>query len=750
MKKIFFLSFFVLGFSSLVSQVLVIRELAMSCYPNEFFIGWILFLWLMGTAAGSFLEGQFFQRGAEIGNALWMFPVLTAAIFPIALVLIRAEKLILGTAAGAFPDLFPSLFFSMVALAPLCLIFGFQFPHIIRCWLARNPPLQNFTAMGQAYFFEIFGAVFGGMLYSFAFIFWNEFFIAAVVMIANLVTACILFCFLRKTGRFLRRVLIAGAVFVPLWLMFHSGSLQERTLQWRFPNEILVKSENTIHGNIAVTRLEKQYNFYQNGLFLGTEEEKLANEYLVHFSMLFHPNPQKVLLFGTGFNGAIREILKHNPAEVYDVELDPRLVAVAERYLSANLRDALHDKRVHVWLGDSRAFLNSQTGFFDLIIVNEPNPSTVLLNRQYTIEFFQRLREHLAPGGIVSMRLTFSANAVTPELESLAASMDKTLKRVFLDQILLPEDTLYMIASMTPLVRDPNILIRRMEKRGLKNDFVTPAYLKYRITNDRVSWVRNLLNQNRTANINQDLRPQGYYYDFLYWISSFHSGLARILSLLQKVPFTFLFWFLLLAIFLCRIFLHGRSLAVMAMATGGFSLMASEILLIYSFQVFYGNLYYRIAWIITAFMIGIGVGTWWGNRQNFREPYRPLGWIHATVATYFSGLTLLGWLLVQGSWLFASWGQWMFLANAIGIGGFIGIEFPLANRLFFSGAGISEVRTGMIYAADLFGSCLGALLTAAFLIPVWGVGPTLLLLIGSNAAMALLLVFRKNLGSKNF
>ena len=36
---------FVLGFTSVVAQVLIIRELSASFYGNEFFTGWALFSW---------------------------------------------------------------------------------------------------------------------------------------------------------------------------------------------------------------------------------------------------------------------------------------------------------------------------------------------------------------------------------------------------------------------------------------------------------------------------------------------------------------------------------------------------------------------------------------------------------------------------------------------------------------------------------------------------------------------------------
>ena len=50
-----FLSLFILGFSSLVAQIVMTRELVVSFYGNEFFIGWLLFAWLFWVGIGSII-----------------------------------------------------------------------------------------------------------------------------------------------------------------------------------------------------------------------------------------------------------------------------------------------------------------------------------------------------------------------------------------------------------------------------------------------------------------------------------------------------------------------------------------------------------------------------------------------------------------------------------------------------------------------------------------------------------------------
>jgi len=63
-------------------------------------------------------------------------------------------------------------------------------------------------------------------------------------------------------------------------------------------------------------------------------------------------------------------------------------------------------------------------------------------------------------------------------------------------------------------------------------------------------------------------------------------------------------------------------------------------------------------------------------------------------------------------------------------------------------AGKPSGRTGTIYAVDLAGSCLGALLVSLWALPVLGAGSTFLLLAGLNAAVALLCRQRHPAGSR--
>ena len=619
MKRVLTFSFFALGFTSFVSQVVIIRELMVSFYGNEFFIGWILFSWLFWTGAGSFIGARLFKDSLNVFRALLVCHFASAFLFPLVILVIRAGKILLGTTSGEIPDLAPTLAMAFAVVGPSCFLLGAQFSVAAQLTVLRHPENDSGILIGKAYWYETLGFVLAGIAFSYYFVTANKFTAAFAVAILNL-AAIVGLLYVRPSLKRLGTLFwVFAALAVAVLMLVKAPALEFRSRQWRFPLEKLVKFENTVHGHLAVTKTKRQYNFYQNGLFFGSDDDQVFNEYFVHFTMLSHPDPKRVLLIGTGFNGAIREILKHHPDSVDYVEFDREVLRVGEKVIPDYLAAHLRDPRVHIFYEDSRRFLKKHSGLYDVILVNVPNPSTALINRCYMDEFYGLLRAHLKPGGIVGAHLMFSPNFLPGPLNNLTASIYHTMKKTFPAINVLPEDTLFLIASTDPgLKNSPVPLIDRMKKLELETSYLVTPYIEYRFTNDRVDQVRSALEMNRRVILNRDFLPRAYYYNLVYWLSSFHPHLAKGFSAVAKLRFPAVMTAFLILLLLPRFFVRSgspkkRIIYFTAMAAGGFSLMAAEVMMIYAFQLLYGNLYYRIAWIIAAFAAGMGFGAWAGT-----------------------------------------------------------------------------------------------------------------------------------------
>lgn len=749
LRKIVPFSLLVLGFSSIVVQVVAIRELAAGFYGNEFFIGWTLFSWLFWTGLGSAYASSRRSKTGSLPDAAALCSVLAAVLAFLTVILIRCNRLILGHAPGTLPDLIPSLIYSFVAVGPLCFVLGEQFSILVRIFFSSKAGLDPARVTGRAYFLETAGFILGGVVFSFFLVRSGALTVMSVVMGANFLVAALI---MNRGRRNLARAAWVIFSFLVTLAVLTSGWLEKSTLQFRFKSEELVASKNTLRGNIAVTRLKDQHNFYQNGMLLGADREEQASEYLVHFPMLAHPAPRKVLLLGTGLNGPLMEILKHEPEEVVAVDLDPEFTDLAARYLPSDLRKVLADRRIRFWHGDSRFFFRDSRDRFDVIIANFPDPLSILVNRNYTGEFFGQAREHLAAGGVFATHLGFAANYVTPELERLGTSIYATLRKAFDTVKVLPEDTVYFLASSKgPEFTETGPMIERLRERRIAPGFVTADYLRYRFTNDRVDQVTTVFNNSVWKVKNLDFRPQGYYFAFARWLSQFHSRAAGVLLRITEIPFAVVLIAFIL-FFSGPLLLSGspegnaRRLSLAAIRTAGFTVMTFEIVLIYLFQVFFGDLYFRIAGLITVLMTGIGIGVWAAEFFKRRSSRVTLFEIHATAAAFYA-ILILTILKLRGDLMPGGWQVLVFYGFAAFGGILAGLEFPFANDLFLK-TGKGE-GAGVVYAADLFGSCLGAFMTAGFLLPIWGVRQTLAVLVAVNAVLMLFLLLRKNLGGKD-
>jgi len=67
-----------------------------------------------------------------------------------------------------------------------------------------------------------------------------------------------------------------------------------------------------------------------------------------------------------------------------------------------------------------------------------------------------------------------------------------------------------------------------------------------------------------------------------------------------------------------------------------------------------------------------------------------------------------------------------------------GKQFPIASKIFFADSRRHGGSPGTLYAVDLAGACLGAILLSAYLVPVFGFLDTAWLMATVNLATAAL------------
>lgn len=743
----------VLGGASLVAQVLAVRELLYVFYGNEFFMGWALFAWLFWVAAGAWMTGRRDGRMPPGTRPLAICHAAAAVALPAVLAGIRSARIWVTPVAGAMPNLPAALGFAFLALAPLCLLLGGQFVAGVAIWRRASPSAPAGWIQGKAYGWETAGFVAGGLLFNFFGAGREEFLVAGLLGGLHAGTAWGLLAAGKEPSR-LARAGLATLLCGSAALAAFSGRAGQATAAWRYPEQQLLESRQSIHGNWAVTAIGPQIHFHGNGLLLGTGEEQMAGEILVHYPMLWHPRPRRVLLIGNGFNGALSELLKHAPDRVDYVELDPELIDLARTRAGPLSRAALEDPRVRIVFDDGRHHIRRRTDepdrdAYDVVIINLPNPGTLLVNRFFTQEFYRDVRRRLAPGGVLAVQLSFSPDYLGPELEELGASIFRALQAEYGSVRLLPGyELLYLASDGRHRPPEPEELADRYAARELRTDFVFPAAIAERLGTDRIRQVREAFEANATARINRDFRPVACRYNLVYWLRSFHPRAAAVMRRLGGAGWT---WGLA-GIVLAVLGMGGavsrggiRQTAAWAKGAGSFTLMGSELILLLSYQSLCGHLHYRLALLLAALMLGMAAGAATGVRHLAKSGPAALAILHGGMAVYAAVLAgALHWIASAVSGPSAEWN--VVFAVLAGVIGFLGgFEFPVAARIHL--AGNPSGRTGTIYAVDLAGSCAGALLVSLWALPVLGAGSTFLLMAGGNAAVALLCLHRRPAGS---
>jgi spermidine synthase len=724
MKKRFFFSFLLLGISSVIAQTLLIRELMISFYGNEFFVGVVLAFWLIWVAIGSLFCEKILEKNKNHFSLLLIFQILSSFSLFLEIILIRYLK---GKFFGPeIPNLIHSFLGALLIPFPICFLLG--------CWWTVSTRIfsefkKEISSVNFAYFFECLGFIFGGILFSFLLVKFNSFLVANFLIFLNLATFGFFVFFERKTP-FLKMP-IFFLTFASFFLFFSPlfKNLEKISTSFWFRNQNLIKSQNTFYGNIQVTKTNSQYNFFENGVYLGSEKDFEFAEKFCHLSLVVSPKPEKVLLIGGGISGFLKEILKHPVKEVYYLEIDPKLIEISEEFLSQDLKNFLFNEKVKIINSDGVYFLKNTKENFDLILVNLPSPSTALINRFYTKDFFQLAKGKLNENGIFAIYLPYSPSSPNKNLENLCSSVFKTLKSVFVKTIVLPEDEVFFFASNSPdLTYNPKVFSKIFEERKIQTNFLTKEYIDYRFSSERIPKTLEIFEKNKTTKDNQIFFPISYFWQTLFWLDLFS---LQFSNFFKNFTFSFLpIFFLILIILTIYLIKKGgnQTSSLFSAAIAGFSLMSFETILIFVYQVIIGYLYFKVALLISSFMTGMAFGVYFGNEKIKNGEREILPLLKPHLLLFCFSLFLIP--ILNSFFKFPSLKLaeiFLFLVSILA-GFFGGLVFPVANQVYLSFERKISKKTGIIYSADLIGSSLGALTSPLILIPVYGVFSNLILI----------------------
>ncbi|MFC2131951.1 fused MFS/spermidine synthase [Bacteroidota bacterium] len=666
-----------LGLSSIIYQVVILREFLSIVQGNELSIGIILAIWMLFTGFG-----------AKIGAVSKKITNKISLIITLQFLISLLPILSLMTLRYLWVDIFPTgqmlniiqiFLCATVILIPYTIISGFLFS-LYCSYVGRK------DSIGKIYYLDTAGSVAGGILFSLFLIFIMN--TAQILLSLALLNFVVLIFFSYLNQR--KLIVLLSVILIPVIIFLFTYNLEFKSKSSLFPDQELVEQKDTPFGNVAVTGLSDQVNIYESGILSATNDNVIENEESVHFTLVQHPHPKSILLIGGGWFGITDEIIKYAPEILDYVEQNPYLIEIGKKY-----HKPLNSK-INLINRDASLYLKSSEKKYDVVIINIPPPSTAQLNRYYTYEFFLKLKKHLNSDGIVSLKMPSTLNYISKEAALVQSVIFNTLNRVFNNVIIIPSGANHFIAGDAPLTYKIGEII---DKREIPTKYVNKFYINEFSLIQRADFIINSLDKN--AGINYDFKPVAYYNHIAYLLSFFEINEL---------------WLLLSIAVIFSLVIIKLKVYDFAMFSVGFAVSLSEIVVIFSFQIIFGFIYQYIGVIIALFMLGMTGGAYFAVR-NFKAVNKKLILLYLIcIAVY---LIILPFIIKGTShiseYTIPAYLIFTFLILAVSI-----LAGALFSLISFSYQTNVSKAAGNIYSADLYGSALGAILVSTFLIPVIG------------------------------
>ena len=752
----FIFAVLITGFSGIVAQTILLREMLIIFSGNEFSIGIIIGSWVVWEAIGAISGGKISDRIKEHGTLLVWLMILFAVSFFGSIYLARVIKILMGVSPDVGLGIVETLYYSLIILLPTGFFHGMLFT--VACSMYSRLTKGASSSIGKVYFYEMLGTIVGGVLVSYIFIpVFNSFKIALGVALLNALICLIMLLFSGMARKTL--ALVSGFAVLVISIVFLAGNGAERVhlgsiaKQWQ--GKKVISYENTLYQNIVVTRNQDQLTFYTDGIPVMTTPvpDITFVEEFSHISLLAHQNPGSVLVLGGGAGGVIHEILKHPSVTTVDyVEIDPQFLITVKKFSTPLAHQDLTDKRVAQHYMDGRVFIKKTTRKYDAILLGIAPPLTLQANRFFTQEFFKNIRSILNERGILSFYFTGSTSYYNHELRYMNACMYGTVKSVFPNIFVVPGDMNLFIASMDSDVAGISspLLSRRMTERGIKANLVSETHLDYLFQENRRQWYISLVDFQATP-LNKDFSPKGLYYNILFnqllftpYLKPFFDRIVMLNAYTVVAIFGGLF-----LVFLGLQKKYQTISLPFAITTTGFASMVLQLVLLFGFQIIYGYVFYEIGILITAFMAGLAIGgimtaNWPSHGRRKLGIFMKIesGIILLSVVLIFFFRYLEAGIQIEPILL-----RIVFLFLLLVSGLLTGMEFPLANRLYIQQTDYFSFRrneigktVGLLYCVDLLGGWVGGLLGGFLLVPTLGIAKTCLTL-GILKVCSLLLLF---------
>jgi len=192
---------------------------------------------------------------------------------------------------------------------------------------------------------------------------------------------------------------------------------------WLGQSEVQYVGEG-MNSSVAVTTLNSSgaTQFHVAGKVEASSlpQDMRLQRMLAHLPGLVHPDAKSVLVVGFGAGVTAGSFVPYPTMQRLAIcEIEPLIPKVVSKYFTRANNDVFHDRRTQIYYDDARSFIQTTKEKFDVITSDPIHPWVKGAATLYTKEYFEAVKAHLNPGGVVTQWVPLyesTAEAVKSEI----------------------------------------------------------------------------------------------------------------------------------------------------------------------------------------------------------------------------------------------------------------------------------------------------------------------------------------------
>ncbi len=517
------------GLFTIAAQSLLFREFITTFEGNDitvglFFASW--FLWI-GVGAWFIYRSKNFPK-SMLHHIETLFLFYIPAFILQFFLIVRARE-IAGIASYQLLSIRTIVLLSMLVNMPVSLITGMFFPLACR-WVEQ----EHRFPVSYVYIIEAVGSLFGG-------------FGATILLTIGVNSITIFFCLAlivslsvlsvelgkikiqQRTGTL--RIFPAFLISICILIFLAAGADKSlnhfvQGVKWSrlLPKEAFAGSFRTAQAEYLYGQYQGQWIVVREASTCEVLPNKSSTGRTAAIALSQNPEAKKILVVGSGL-GLCYDFLNLPQIErVTWAHCDSEYTREVERFLPAEFKAT--DGRLVRTDGDIRSLLAREKRYYDIAIINLPEATSAVLNRYYTVEFYNQLKNCLGDSGVLAVRVAGGENIMGTELVNLGASMKLTLEKVFSHIVLVPgEDTWFVASNSNSLTGLPGTLADNFAKiKNFQNVFTSQGLLSVYLPDRAATAMENYAGADLPQRllINRDSNPLASLYSLL--LSAKQSG----------------------------------------------------------------------------------------------------------------------------------------------------------------------------------------------------------------------------------